>query len=115
MLVYLEERKMGVRTHFRILWQNTATKQVLVQSAVNTSTNGMYYTFPVLPDMPRGEYEYFIVPDGGTLELYTNDVRNSTIDGEKITIFDRGVARVGKLSRTDVSYNVAKEYEQYNG
>lgn len=106
---------MGVRTHFRILWYNTATKEVFVQSAVNTSATKDYYTFPVPPGLSRGEYEYFIVADGGTLELCTNDVRNSTIDGETIVIYDRGVARVGQITRSDISYNIAKEYEQYNG
>ena len=57
---------MGVRTHFRILWRSTATKEVLVQSATDTSANKSYYRFPVMAGLPRGEYEYYIIADGGT-------------------------------------------------
>lgn len=105
---------MGVRTHFRILWRNTATQEVTVQSAVNTSASDMYYTFPV-PTLSRGEYEYFVIADGGELEVKTNDIRRSTIDGEQVLIYDRGLAQVGELSRKDVTYNIAKTYEQYTG
>lgn len=105
---------MGVRTHFRILWRNTATQEVTVQSAVNTSESDMYYTFPV-PSLERGEYEYFVIADGGELEVKTNDIRRSTIDGEQVLIYDRGLAQVGELSRKDETYNIVKTYEQYTG
>lgn len=105
---------MGVRTHFRILWRNTATQEVTVQSAANSSESDMYYTFPV-PTLSRGEYEYFIIADGGELEVKTNDIRRSTIDGEAVVIYDRGLAQVGEISANDTTYNIAKTYEQYTG
>lgn len=85
-----------------------------MQSAVNTSESDMYYTFPV-PSLERGEYEYFVIADGGELEVKTNDIRRSTIDGEQVLIYDRGLAQVGELSRKDETYNIVKTYEQYTG
>lgn len=98
---------------YRILWRNTATQEVTVQSAEDASGSEMYYTFPVPEGLAKGEYEYFIVADGGELELATNDIRKSTIDGEQIVIYDRGLAQVGTISAHDITYNIAKTYEQY--
>ena len=98
---------------YRIIWRNTATKEVLVQTAIDASPAKSFYRFPVLADMPRGEYEYYVTAAGGDLVLNENDVRLSTIDGETITVYDCGVAQVGEISRRDTSYNTTKTYEQY--
>lgn len=101
---------------YRIIWRNTATKQVLVQTAIDASTTKTYYRFPVLADMPRGEYEYFVATAEGTLVLNENDIRKSTIDGEPIEVYDCGVAQVGEIARTDTTtYNTVKTYTQYGG
>ena len=107
---------MGARTHFRILWRNTATKEVLVQTATDTSENKRYYRFSVMAGMPRGEYEYYIIADGGVLAVDENDPRKSTIDGEPVKVFDLGVAQVGKIGRKGTeTYNAVKNYEFYEG
>lgn len=104
---------MGVRTHFRILWRNTATKEVLVQTATDTSDTKAYYRFPVLEGLTKGEYEYYIIADGGTLVVDENDPRKSTIDGEQVSVYDCGVAQVGVISRNTTSYSAVKNYEFY--
>lgn len=98
---------------YRIIWKNTATKEVAVQVAEDTGS-GLYYTFPVPDGLTRGEYEYYITNAEGELTLNKNDVRLSVIDGEKITVFDCGVAQVGDISRNSATtYNTEKIYEQY--
>lgn len=105
--------KKGRGMEYRIIWKNTATKEVTVQTAEDTGGN-LFYTFRVPEGLGKGEYEYYITSAEGTLDLHDNDVRLSTIDGEKITVYDCGVAQVGEIARRDTStYNVSKEYEQY--
>ena len=97
---------------YRIIWKNTATKEVTVITAEDTG-NSLFYTFPVPEGLTRGEYEYYVATAEGTLVLNDNDVRLSTIDGETVTVYDCGVAQVGEISRRDTSYNTTKTYEQY--
>jgi len=100
---------------YRIIWRNTATKEVFTQTAEDTGGR-MYYTFPVPEGLTQGEYEYFIIPALGDLELNENDVRKSTLDGEPLPIRDCGVAQVGEIKRKEATtYNTNKTYEQYNG
>lgn len=98
--------------NYRIIWKNTATKEVFVQAAEDTGTVS-FYTFPRPAGLTDGEYEYHIVSAEGTLVLNENDVRLSTIDGEKVSVYDCGVAQVGAISRTDVEYNPTRTYTQY--
>lgn len=97
---------------YRIIWKNTATKEVFVQVAEDTGSIS-YYCFPRLAGLTDGEYEYYIVSADGTLVLNENDVRLSTIDGEQVTVIDNGVAQVGAISRSDVEYNPTKTFKQY--
>lgn len=76
---------------------------------------GLYYTFPVPQGLTEGEYEYYVTPAGGVLELVPDDIRGSRVDGEPVRILDCGVAQVGEIAREKSEYNTRKEYEQYNG
>lgn len=99
---------------YRIIWRNTATKEVTVMVAEDTSGSALFYTFPVPAGLSRGEYEYYIASADGTLVLNENDVRLSTIDGEPIEIYDCGVGQVGEIDRrSTMTYNTTKTYEQY--
>lgn len=108
-----KKEKSMARTHFRILWRNTATKTVLAQSAVNTSESKMYYRFPVPAGLEKGEYEYYVIADGGNLVIDANDPRKSTVDGEPVAVLDCGIAQVGEIGRDTQSYAAAKNYKFY--
>ena len=106
---------MKKEMEYRIIWKNTATKEVTVQVAEDTGGR-LYYTFPVPSGLENGEYEYYIATAAGTLVLNENDVRLSTVDGEKLEVYDCGVAQVGRIDRSDTTtYNTQKTYEQYQG
>lgn len=97
---------------YRIIWKNTATKEVFVQTAEDSGSVS-FYTFPRPEGLTEGEYEYYIVSAEGTLVLNENDVRLSTIDGETISVIDSGVAQAGAISRTAAEYNTTKTFRQY--
>lgn len=100
---------------YRIIWRNTATKQVLVQTAQDLSQSGSYYRFPLMAGMPKGEYEYYIIASGGTLAIDQNDPRKSTIDGQPVEVYDCGVAQCGHIARSVENYVAVKEYQFYGG
>ena len=89
------------------------TKDVFVFTETDSNTGKLFYTFPTPQGLTRGEYEYYITSAGGTFVLDAKDPRQSTIDGVKITVYDCGVAQVGKISRSDTTYTQIKTYEQY--
>jgi len=97
---------------FRIIWKNTATKEVTVFTEEDSGSEN-FYRFAVPQGLSSGEYEYYITTASGTIELDENDVRLSTIDGETIEIYDCGVAQVGTISRATTTYKITKQYEQY--
>lgn len=107
---------MAKRTHFRLIFRNNLTKVVSVFSDIDTSASRDFYRFAFPQGLEKGEYDYYITADGGTLVLDPNDVRKSTIDGEKMPVYDCGVAMVGKISRgVTTEYKISKTYEQYEG
>lgn len=107
--IALKEKVM----EYRLIFRNTLSKEVYVFTLADSGT-GRFYVFPLPVGLENGEYEYYVAEAGGTLGLYTNEVRKSTVDGHRIQIFDCGVARVGQIARTGtVEYNTAKTYEQY--
>ena len=98
---------------YRVIFRNTLSKKVFVYTLADAGT-GRFYIFPLPAGLEDGEYEYYVAEAGGTLQLYTNEVRKSTVDGHTIKIFDCGMAQVGKITRRNtVEYNTAKTYEQY--
>lgn len=100
---------------YRLIFRNTMTKEVFVFQFKDRSDSPNFYRFPLPLGMTEGEYEYYIVQSGGTLNLYPNDVRKSDIDGQPLQIYDNGVAQVGKIGRQEQSYNINRTYEQYKG
>lgn len=98
---------------YRIIWRNTATKEVFVRT--DTDQGGkLFYRFFLPMGLSKGEYEYFITSAEGTLVLNENDPRKSTIDGVQIPVYDCGVAQVGRIERTGMTYyDITKVYEQY--
>ena len=97
---------------YRVIYYNTLSKAVTVFTQPDTGT-GRFYTFPIPEGLGSGEYEYFVAEAGGELVLHPNDVRQSTVDGHRIKIYDCGVAQVGTIQRADTTYNTEKIYEQY--
>lgn len=101
---------------YRIIWRNTMTKECFVSVGTDVSTSKDFYRFPLPMDLTRGEYEYYIIDADGELEVFENDPRKSTIDGERVVIYDQGVAQVGKINRRgQIIYNITKKYQQYGG
>lgn len=100
---------------YRLIFRNTMTKEVFVFQYQDESNTSTFYRFPLPMGMTPGEYEYYIVQSGGTLNLYPNEVRRSTIDGQPLHIYDNGVAQVGRIGRQDQTYNIERTYEQYKG
>lgn len=97
---------------YRIIFQNNSTKECSVFILEDMGDKN-YYRFPTPQGLSSGEYSYFILGVGEPFELNPNDVPKSTIGGEQVTIFDRGVASVGKDATRVSMYNITKEYEQY--
>ncbi len=92
------------------------TKECAVYFGSDTSEKKDFYRFLLPMGLTRGEYEYYICPAEGTLNLNQYDPRKSTIDGQPIEIYDQGVAQVGKITRRGQTiYNVIRTYEQYEG
>lgn len=100
-------------TNYRIIFRNNLTKEVFIFTRTDLG-GSHFYRFPLPLGLTPGEYEYYICPAGGTLVLEPNDIRKSTLDGTSLTIYDCGVAQVGKIQRKDtLQYNLHKTYEQY--
>ena len=98
--------------NYRIIWKNTATKEVFLQVSEDMGTV-RFYRFLLPMGLTPGEYEYYITSADGTLSLNENDIRLSSIDGVPIVIYDCGVAQAGQIMRSDVEYNPTKTYKQY--
>lgn len=97
---------------YRIIYRNTATKEVYVYRETDTG-NRLYYRFPVPVTLPRGEYHYYIIQNWGRLVLQPNDITRSTVDGKRMTVYDEGVAQVGIPARRVTAYNSEKNYQFY--
>lgn len=98
---------------FRTIYRNTLSKKVYVYLNEDNGTEH-FYRFLLPMGMEQGEYEYWITDPDEPFVLNELDPRKSTIDGERIWIYDCGVARVGRVVRADVtSYYTNKTYEQY--
>lgn len=100
---------------YRIIFKNQLTKKVYVFTRQDESHTPHFYRFQMFAGMEQGEYEYFVTKADGTLTIDSNDIRLSTIDGEKIPIYDRGMAQVGRIEHQIQDYNLQTEYRQYNG
>ena len=101
---------------YRLIFKNQLTKRVYVFVRADEGTMPHFYRFRLPLGMENGEYEYFITDSEGTLVLNNNDIRKSTIDGVQITIYDRGMAMVGKIERKEnTDYNLEKTYTTYKG
>lgn len=99
---------------YRIIYKNTQTKEVFVYTQTDTGS-ASFYRFPAPAGLTKGEYQYYITNAGGDFILSQNDVRLSTIDGERIEVLDCGVAQVGKIARSVSSYDTIKTYKTYDG
>lgn len=98
---------------YRIIYRNTLTKKVSVFTGTDTGGK-RFYRFALPLGLEAGFYEYYVCEAGGTLVLYPNDVRKSTVDGHTIAVYDCGMARVGKIERGQtITYNIDRTYEQY--
>lgn len=101
---------------YRIIFKNQLTKKVYVFVRTDEGNRPHFYRFRLPMGMSAGEYEYFITDADGVLVLNSNDIRLSTIDGEKIKIYDRGMAQVGHIERKQTTdYNLEKTYVSYGG
>lgn len=97
---------------YRIIYRNTATKECFVFTEEDRGSEH-FYLFPQPKGLTEGEYEYFVVSAAGELHLDSNDPRLSTLDGERVVVYDCGVAQVGTIARSTEEYQAEKEYIQY--
>ena len=104
---------------YRLIFKHQLTKKVSVFRRTDESATKSFYRFELPMGLDKGEYEYYVVSASGELVLNENDIRLSTIDGEKINIYDNGLAQVGKVEQarkqTTSTYENTKTYKQYYG